>query len=196
MAHDIAIVENDVKSFQQPMEAEMTKPIEHFERELAKIRSGKAHTSMIEGIMVSCYGQSPTALKNVASLSAPEARLLTIQPWDASVIDDIEKAIKQSDIGITPANDGAVIRLQLPNVSTERRTELVKILHKKLEECKVAIRNVRKDFNNIIRDAKKDKTISENFFSRLSDVLQTVTDKFCERAEQLSKKKESDILAV
>jgi ribosome recycling factor len=196
MAIEIILVENDIKSFQQPMETEMQKSIVHFERELVKIRSGRAHTSMVENIMVSCYGQAPMPLKNIASLTAPEARLITVQPWDASVIDDIQSALEESELGITPVNDGAVIRIQLPNVSSERRDELVKILHKKLEECKVSIRNVRKDFNNILRDNKKDKVISENFFNRLSDVLQEVTDKFTAKADQLSKKKEVDITTV
>jgi ribosome recycling factor len=193
---EIILVENDVKSFQKPMETEMTGPIKHFERELAKIRSGRAHINMIEDIMVEAYGQAPLALKNLASLAAPEARLLTIQPWDKSIIPDIEKAISLSDLGLTPVNDGNIIRLQLPNVSSERREELIKNLGKKLEECKVAIRNIRKDFNNIIRDAKKNKTISENFFNRLEDVLQDVTDKFCAQADQMAKKREQDIATV
>lgn len=196
MAIEIKLVENDIKSFQQPMEAEMQKSIVHFERELVKIRSGRAHTSMVENIMVSCYGQAPMPLKNIASITAPEARLIIIQPWDGSVVDDIQSALEDSELGVTPVNDGAVIRIQLPNISSERREELVKILHKKLEECKVSIRNVRKDFNNIIRDNKKDKLISENFFNRLSDVLQEVTDKFTAKADQLSKKKEVDITSV
>ena len=193
---EIVLVENDIKSFQKPMEAEMTGPIKHFERELAKIRSGRAHTNLIEDLQVSAYGEAPVPLKNLASLAAPEARLLTIQPWDKSIIDDIEKAISLSDLGLTPANDGNVIRLQLPNVSGERRDELLKNLGKKFEECKIAIRNIRKDFNNIIRDAKKNKTISENFFNRLEDVLQDVTDKFCGQADQMAKKREQDIATV
>jgi ribosome recycling factor len=193
---DIVLVENDVKSFQKPMESEMAGPMKHFERELAKIRSGRAHTNLIEDLQVSAYGQAPVALKNLASLAAPESRLLTIQPWDKTIIGDIEKAISLSDLGITPVNDGNIIRLQLPNVSSERREELLKTLNKKLEECKVSIRNIRKDFNNIIRDAKKNKTISENFFNRLEDVLQDVTDKFCGQADQMAKKREQDITTL
>jgi len=193
---EIVLVENDIKSFQKPMEAEMTGPIKHFERELAKIRSGRAHTNLIEDLQVATYGQPATSLKNLASLAAPEARLITIQPWDKTIIGDIEKAISLSELGLTPVNDGNIIRLQLPIVSGERRDELLKTLSKKLEECKVSIRNVRKDFNNIIRDAKKNKTISENFFNRLEDVLQEVTDKFCNQADQLAKKREQDITTV
>jgi ribosome recycling factor len=196
MALEIELIENDIKSFQRPMEAELEKPIKHFQGELVKIRSGRAHTSMIEDIQVSAYGQPPMALKNLASLAAPEARLFTIQPWDNSIINDIEKAITASDLGVTPANDGSLIRIQLPNVSAERREELLKVLGKKTEECKVAIRNIRKDFNNLIRDAKKDKKISENFFNRLSDVLQKVTDTYVQKAEDMSKKKEKDITTI
>ena len=122
--------------------------------------------------------------------------MITIQPWDTNIIGEIEKAISESDIGITPANDGNLIRLRLPEMSSSRRDELVKILGKKAEEAKVAIRNVRKDFHNLIRDAKKDKVISENFFNRLNDVLQKVTDTFVDKAEGMRVKKEKEILSV
>lgn len=189
----ITLVENDPKSFKTGMETEMNKAIKHFEGELIKIRTGRAHTSLIDDIPVSCYGSNPMPLKQVASVSAPEPRLLVVQPWDTNVIADIEKAILTSDVGLTPINDGKLIRLTLPEMSTNRRDELVKILHKKLEECRIAIRNVRRDFNNLIRDGKKDKVISENFFSRLSDLLQEITDKFIAQAEQLAAKKEKEI---
>jgi ribosome recycling factor len=193
---EINIIENDIKSFQTPMESEAQKSIVHFEGELAKIRTGRAHTSLVEHIPVSVYGQAPIALKGVAALAAPESNLITIQPWDASTIVDIEKAIAAAGIGITPVNDGKIIRLRLPHMSSERREELIKLLGKKLEECKVAVRNVRKDFNNFIKDAKTKKTISENFYSRLLDVLQNVTDNFTKKADQLAKKKEDELRAV
>jgi len=192
----IVITENDIKSFQNPMEAEMTKAIKHFESELVKIRTGRAHTSMVEDLPVSCYAQAPMALKSYASIAAPDARLITIQPWDASILGEIEKAIKTSDLGVNPINDGAMIKIVLPEMSSARREELIKILGKKLEECKVAIRNVRKDFNNLLRDAKKEKKISENFFNRLEDVLQKVTDSFIDKADQLSEKKEKELRTV
>lgn len=192
----ITLVENDVKSFENPMKLEMEKPLKHFDGELIKIRTGKAHTSMIEDIPVAAYGEAPVALKGLAALAAPEARMLTVQPWDATIIADIERAIKASDLGVSPVNDGALIRLQLPEMSTSRREELVKVLGKKLEECRVSIRNVRKDFNNWIRDAKKDKVISENFFNRLEDVLQKITDQSVELAEQKAKKKEAELKSV
>ena len=194
---EIVLVENDIKSFQNPMQAEMENPMRHFERELIKIRTGRAHTSMIEDIPVFCYGQvEALPLKGLGSVAAPDSRLLTIQPWDSSVIVDIEKAIAASGLGISPVNDGKIIRLRLPEMSAERREDLTKLLHKKLEECRVAIRNVRKDFKNLITDAKKDKKISENFHSRLADVLQEITDSYIAKAETMAKKKEVELTTV
>lgn len=192
MSLSITIIENDVKSFQSPLEQEMAKPLKHFEGELIKIRTGRAHTSMVEDIPVACYGQPAMAIKSYAAISAPDARLITIQPWDASIIDDIEKAIKGSDLGVSPVNDGKVIKIVLPEMSTARREDLIKVLGKKLEECKIAIRNIRKDFNNILRDAK----ISKDFSNRLEDVLQKSTDTFILKADALSDKKEKDIKTV
>lgn len=191
------IIENDIKSFQTPMETEMQKVIKHIEQEFVKIRTGRAHTSLVEDIPVTVgYSATPMAVKHLAVVSAPESRLITIQPWDPTVIEAIEKAIGTSDVGLTPSNDGAVIRIALPEMSTTRRDELVKVLHKKANEGKERIRDVRKEFNNLLRDAKKDKKISENFFSRLEDVLQKVTDKFIAQLEQLMQKKEKDIKTV
>ena len=192
---DIKIIENDIKSFQNPMEAEMQKVLKHFETELLKIRTGRAHTSLVEDLVVQGY-TGPMKLKQVAVLAAPESRLITIQPWDPAMIEPIEKALSTSDLGITPANDGTLIRITLPEMSTGRRDELVKLLHKKTNEGKERIRDVRKDFNNTLRDHKKDKKISENFFNRLEDVLQKIHDKFIEQLDQLSQKKEKDIKTV
>lgn len=196
MSLELILEENNIKSFQEPMEAEMHKALKHFEKELIKIRTGRAHTSLVEDLLVSAYGQSATPLKGLAAITAPEARLITIQPWDTGLISSIEKTLNESDLGLKPLNDGKVIRLQLPQMTTTRRDELIKLLGKKLEECKVGIRNIRKDFNNCIRDAKQNKTISENFYNRLSDVLQNVTEKFCTHAEQLSEKKKIEITTI
>lgn len=193
---DFVIVENDTKSFEAAVSAEMDKSIKHLEGELIKIRTGRAHVSMIEDIKLIIYGGQTMTLKGVATLGAPEADLLTIQPWDVSIIPDIEKAILASDLGVKPLNDGRIVRLQLPKMSSSRRDELVKILGKKLEECKIAVRNIRKDFNNLIRDAKKDKTISENFFNRLEDLLQKVTDNFTTKADQMSEKKSKELTTI
>jgi ribosome recycling factor len=157
---DIILIENDIKSLQNPMSSEMEKAIKHLETELVKIRTGRAHTSMIEDLQVSVYGQPAQSLKGLAALAAPDIRLLTIQPWDISILADIEKAIMNSDLGIKPANDGKLIRISLPEPSGSRREELVKTLGKKIEEARIALRNVRKEFHNLIRDAKKDRKIS------------------------------------
>jgi ribosome recycling factor len=193
---EIILIENDIKSFQKPMEAEMENPLRHFERELVKIRTGRAHTSMIEDIPVMVYGQDAMPLKGLGTVSAPDARLLTVQPWDSSIIPDIEKAIVAAGVGVSPVNDGKIIRLRLPEMSSERREELVKMLHKKLEESRVTIRNVRKDFKNVITDAKKDKKISENFYNRLEEVLQKITDLYIEKVETMAKKKEVELSTV
>lgn len=193
---NIQLVENDQKTFQTAMEAEMAKAMKHFDGELIKIRTGRAHTSLIEDIAVAVYGNPPAPLKQLASLAAPDARLLTVQPWDASIINEIEKAITTSDLGIKPLNDGALIKIVLPEMSSSRREELVKILGKKLEECKIAIRNVRKDFNNLVRDAKQNKAISENFYSRLTDLLQKITDTYTDKADQLAAKKDKEIRSI
>lgn len=193
---NIVLVENDVKSFETPMKAEMEGPLKHFDAELIKIRTGRAHTSLVEDIQVTVYGQPAMPLKNLAALASPDSRTIIIQPWDPATVPDIEKAIKTSDVGVTPATDGAIIRIQLPEISSARRDDLAKVLGKKQEECKVAIRNIRKDFNNLLRDAKKDKEISENFFNRLSDSLQKITDQYCDMADQKAIKKEKDIKSV
>src|SRR5205823_3084154 len=127
-------------------EAEMQKAIKHLEQELLKVRTGRAHPSLIEDLPIEYYEQT-IALKGLAAIAAPEPRLLTIQPWDVGAIPVIEAAITHSDLGLTPINDGKIIRIQLPFMTATRREELIKLLGKKIEECKVSIRNIRKDFN-------------------------------------------------
>jgi len=135
-------------------------------------------------------------LRELATLTAPEARLITIQPWDKSVIGEIEKAILASDIGITPINDGTIIRLQLPQMSEARRDELGKILGKKTEECKIGVRNVRKEFHNNLRDTEKAKGISEDFAKRLNDILQKITDNFIKKVDEINDNKHKEIKFV
>lgn len=186
--------ETNSKDFEIALLPEMEKPIEHLKKELIKIRTGRANPAMLDGIRVACYG-SEMPLKELGIVSAPDARLLVIQPWDKSVIADIEKAILASDLGVNPTNDGEVVRIQLPQMSQERRVELAKVLSKKLEECRTAIRNVRKDFQNAVREAEKSHKISEDFAKRLLVVLQDHTDKHTATAENLAKKKEEEIKA-
>lgn len=195
MMEELAFQEGDSKSIENVLNQEMEKPVKHFEKELASIRTGRATTSMIEDIKVDCYGQLMT-LKELATLAAPESRLLTIQPWDKSIIGEIEKAILASDLGCTPINDGNIIRIQIPQMSSDRREELVKLLNKKTEECKIGIRNVRKDVHNEIRDAEKKKIISEDFAKKLVQTMQKITDAFIERADNLAKKKAGEVREI
>jgi len=191
---DFIIIEGQTAPFEKSTDEEMTKSIKHFEHELTSIRSGRAHPSMIENIKVSCYGgTSELPLKNLASISTPEPRMLVIQPWDQTIIPEIEKSIQESDSGFSPLNDGNVVRIQLPEMSADRREDMIKILGKKLEECRVGVRNARKNIQNFIRDQEKDKVISEDFAKRLNDLLQKVTDRFIKKAEELGTKKEADL---
>lgn len=182
--------------FEKIVEAEMTQPLKHLERELATIRTGRAHTSMIEDIKVTCYGGSQLSLREVASLSTPDARLLMVEPWDKGIINDIEKGILASSLGVTPVNDGNVIRIQLPEVSSQRREELIKVLGKKLEDCKEGVRYVRGQFRTLVKDAERDHQIEEDFSKKLQDLLQKIHDKYIALAEQYNEKKEKEIRAV
>ena len=191
---NLSLNENDAKKFNDSIEQEMSKCIKHFERELAAIRTGRAHASMVENIGVNAYSpQTMTPLKTLSAISAPEADMIIIQPWDQSTISAIEKAILQSELGVTPINDGNILRIKLPKISSERRQELKKNLHKKMEEAKISIRGVRKDFHNLIRDSKKNKSISEDFSVRLGDNLNKITDRFVQSIESITVKKEKDV---
>ncbi|MBT3455626.1 ribosome recycling factor [bacterium] len=191
---DLKLIENESSELNEHIDSAMDKVIKHFEHELASVRTGRANTAMVEDIIVSCYeGSTHMPLKNIATLSAPDARMIVIQPWDKATLPDVEKAIFNSDVGITPANDGNLIRLQLPEMSGTRREELIKVLHKKLEDSKIGVRNVRKDFHNFIRDAERKKTISEDFSRRLNDLLQKITDQHIKKVEEMSDKKEKEL---
>lgn len=178
--------------FEKAIAAEMDKPLKHFQKELTTIRTGRASTAVLENVPVVCYG-SQMLLKELAALSAPDARLLVIQPWDKGTIADIEKALLASELGLTPVNNGEIIRIQLPMMSTERRDELTKMLHKKLEECRTQMRNIRKDVQNLVRDTEKKKVISEDFAKKLLELLQKQVDLAITNAEKLSDKKEQEI---
>jgi ribosome recycling factor len=183
------------KPYEHMVESEMDKPLKHFEKELSKINTGRANPALIDHLKVIAYG-GPMALRDIAAISAPEIQLLVIQPWDKAIIPDIEKAITASDLGLTPLNDGNLIRIQLPRMTSTRRDEFVKLVHKKLEECKVALRGVRKEFHGLIRDTEKNKKISEDYSKRLQDLLQKITDKFIEQADKISMKKETEIKSL
>lgn len=183
------------KQLEQTIENSMVNHIEHFKREIGKLRTGRAHTSLIENLPVRVETYNTVmALKDLATLSAPDAQLLTIQPWDPSTINDIERAIATSELNLTPRNDGSIVRLSIPQMSHERRQELVKLLHKKAEECKISLRNERKEYLNAFRDLTKSKSISEDSEKRLQVILQKITDSFVEKTNNLINAKERDIL--
>ncbi len=192
---EIIFQEGNSSDFENIIKSEMDKPIKHFEKELVAIRTGRASTKMVEDIKVEVYGQL-MRLKEVANISTPDARLIAVQPWDKSIINDIEKGLLTSDLGVTPANDGNLIRIQLPQMTESRRTELDKVLGKKTEECKIGIRNIRKEFHNQVRDAEKKHLVSEDFAARLSDILQKITDQFITKAEELHNKKAEEMKFV
>jgi ribosome recycling factor len=176
-------------------ERRMQKAVEVLRQDLAAIRTGRASSSLLERIQVDYYG-APTPINQVATISVPEARLLVIQPWDRKLLTDIEKAIQRSDLGINPNNDGQVIRLAVPPLNEERRREMVKMLHKKLDEHKVAIRNIRRDAHDKLRDREKKKVISEDELKRNTERLQKLTDRFIDEMEKVGKTKELEILEV
>lgn len=191
----LTFVEGDINTFERTVALEMQNPIKRFEKELASIRTGRASTKLIEEVKVECYGQMMN-LRDIATLAAPDAHLLTIQPWDKNLMESVEKGLLNSDIGITPSSDGAIIRLQLPQMSSERREELIKMLGKKTEECKVGVRSIRKDAQNQVKAAEKESVISEDFAKRLADDLQKVTDNTIKIVEEISAKKASDIRVI
>jgi ribosome recycling factor len=173
----------------------MQKAVEALKQDVSSIRTGRASSALIERITVDYYG-TPTPINQVASISIPEARLLVIQPWDRKMLIDIEKAIQKSDLGINPNNDGQVIRLAIPPLNEERRRDMVKTLHKKLDEHKVAIRNVRRDAQDKLRDREKKKEVSEDELKRSTERLQKLTDRYIDEMDKVGKTKELEILEV
>jgi ribosome recycling factor len=171
----------------------MSKSIEALERELQRVRTGRASLSILDGIKVDYYG-TLTPLNQMATLAVPESRLITIQPWDVSVIKDIEKALLKSDLGLTPANDGKILRISIPPLTEERRKELVKLVHKMCEEHKVSVRNVRRDSNELLKSLKKDGDISEDEAFKAQDEIQKITDEHVKLIDECYTKKEKEIL--
>jgi len=169
------------------------KTVEALEKEFKKMRTGRASTSILDGIKVECYGtQMP--LNQIASISSPESRLLTIQPWDQSVIGDIEKSILKSGLGLTPMNDGKLVRISIPPLTEERRKDLAKMAKKMAEESKIGIRNHRRDANEIFKQLKNDSKISEDEMHKQQDAVQKITDEFIEKIDEIKKEKEKEIL--
>lgn len=177
------------------LENSMEEAIEGLRREFSKVRTGRASLSLLDGIKVQYYGEV-TPLNQVATISVPEARLITIQPWDAKVIGEIEKAIQKSGLGLTPINDGKLIRISIPNLTEERRQELIKVVRRMTEECKVFLRNTRRDTNNMLKDMKKEKDISEDELFKLQDEVQKITDKYVKKSDETLAAKEKEVLEI
>ena len=173
----------------------MDKAIQSYSRELASIRAGRANASLLDRISVDYYG-APTPINQLAGISVPEARLLVIQPYDKSILGDIEKAILKSDIGLNPSNDGSVIRLSIPMLTEERRKELVKNVKKESEEAKIAIRNIRRDGNDDLKKLEKNGDITEDDRRGYNDDIQKLTDEYIVKVDSLTKEKEKEILEV
>ena len=176
-------------------EAKMDKAIAAFQRELSTLRAGRATPSLLDRIEVDYYGVS-TPLNQLAGVSAPEPRLLVVQPWDKQAMPEIEKAIMKSDLGLTPSNDGNVIRLTIPELTEERRKELVKYVRKKAEEGRVSVRNIRRDANDEIKKLEKESEISEDESRRSQDRIQDLTDKKIEEIDKLLEDKEQEMMEV
>jgi len=176
-------------------EDKMKKTIEVLRRDLGTVRAGRANPAMLDRIVVDYYG-TPTPVNQLANVSVPEPRLLIIQPWDKSSIKDIEKAILKSDIGITPSNDGIVIRLGIPQLTAERRVEIVKQVKKKAEEARVAIRNIRRELIEEIKQVEKEKLASEDDAKKGQEKAQKLTDKYIKEIDDAFDKKEKEILEV
>jgi ribosome recycling factor len=179
----------------QKTKARMDKAVEDLRRELSGVRSGRASISLLDHITVEYYG-APTPLNQVATLSVPEPTLITAQPWDMSVLPAIEKAIRSSDLGLNPGNDGKLIRIPIPPLTEERRKQLAKHVGKVLEDHRTAIRNIRRDENEVIKKMLKDKQVSEDEERKALDEVQKLTDQYTTKVEELAKKKEEEILTV
>ncbi len=174
-------------------EEKMSKAVEALRRDLVTIRTGRASPALVEGLQVECYGAS-APLSQLAAISVPEPRLIAIRPWDPSIIENIERAILKSDLGLTPVNDGKIIRLSIPRLTEERRRELTKLVSQRVEEGKVAVRIHRRDALKELRELQKEGEISEDEFYRAKDDLQEITDKFTAKMDELGQKKEKEIM--
>ncbi len=173
----------------------MEATLQVFRKELASIRTGRASLSILEGITVEYYG-TPVPLNQVATLTVPEPRLIAIQPWEQRIIPEIEKAILRSDLGLTPTNDGKVIRLTIPPLTEERRRELVKVVKKRAEEARVALRNIRRDILDEIKKMQKEKSLSEDEVKRWNDEVQKITDSYIKKVDEMLSHKEKEIMEV
>jgi ribosome recycling factor len=184
-----------IKDILKEAETRMHAAIQNLDNDLSGIRTGRATPALVERLQVEYYG-TPTALMQLASISVPEPRSLLIKAFDPASLKNIERAILASDLGLTPNNDGKQIRLNLPALTEERRRELVKVVHARLEECRIAVRNIRRDLHNDMREFEKEKLISEDDLRRGEDDLQKITDKSIEEINKHGERKEQEIMEV
>jgi ribosome recycling factor len=173
----------------------MQKALDTLDRDYKRLRTGRASITLVDGIRVDYYGTS-TPLNQLATLTIPEPRTIMIQPWDTSIVGDVEKAILRSELGLTPMSDGKIIRINIPPLTAERRRDLVKVIKKMAEENKVAVRNIRRDLNEMIKELKKEKEISEDDQFRAQEEIQTITDDFIKKIDAVYGNKEKEILEI
>lgn len=182
-------------STMKQMREKMSQAVQAFKRNLATVRAGRANPSLLDSVVVDYYGAT-TPLNQLASVSAPEPRMLIVTPYDKTAISDMERAILKADLGLTPSNDGNIIRINIPALTEERRKELVKVVGKFTEESRVQIRNIRRDTNDLLKKAEKKGEITEDELRSSQDTVQKETDKYIGEVEQLAKNKESEIMEV
>lgn len=182
-----------IESVYRDSKDNMGKVIEALKKELKRVRTGRASLSLLDAIKVDYYG-TLTPLNQLATLAVPESRQITIQPWDTTVIKEIEKAVLKSDLGLTPSSDGKIIRIAIPPLTEQRRKELVKVVHKISEEYKVSVRNLRRDANELIKEIKKDGKISEDDAFKSQEKVQKITDEHINLVDECYKEKEKEIL--
>jgi ribosome recycling factor len=182
----------NAKEIVRDTEVKMKKSLEATRRSFSEIRTGRASPHLVEGLHVDYYG-TPTLLKSMASITIPDARLIVIQPWDASIIPEIEKAIIKSNLGITPFNDGKVVRLQIPQLTSERREELRKVVKTMAEEGRISLRTIRRDSNEAVKKLESDKAIPEDERFKSQDEIQKLTDKYTNELETVLKEKEKEL---
>ena len=173
----------------------MERAMEALKKDLAAVRTGRASLAVFDGLMVDYYG-TPTPINQIATMSVPESRLITIQPWDPKIISEIERSIQKSDLGLNPSNDGKIIRIAIPQLTEERRKQIIKHVHKRVEEAKVSIRNIRRDGKDEIKHLEKEEHISEDDTKNSMDELQKLTDSFVKRTDEIMSHKEAELMEI
>ena len=181
------------KEYIKELKSEMEKSLDALSKEFGKVRTGRASISLLDAVRVDYYG-TPTPLNQLATLSVPEARLITIQPWDGQIIKEIEKAILKTDLGLTPSNDGKIIRVSIPPLTEERRKELVKVIKKMAENTRVSMRNHRRKTNEDLKNLKSSKDLTEDDFFKAHEEVQKITDEYIKKCDDLAGQKEKEIL--